>query len=200
MSCHEENEFFQPDMTIYNGSNCGCYAHEEYCECDCRRCCQMPCYQECNICEQQMKYLIAQLIEFYPTSTFVFTMKDVTTTTGVPTDISDECNSGLLTVSMSEGTAYVNICKIAYISIAGAGYNNSTEYMRSPYCASCRGCEESVRDYFDIDQNVLVTIAGNTLDSATVKATAPGIVALQTTTAIVFASVCAIDRIVPIDD
>lgn len=192
MSCHDENEMFEPGMNIYHGSNCDCYEHENCCGC-----CKTPAYQTCDICEQQMKYIIAQLITLYPTSTFVFTMKDGTTITGTPRSITDACNRGLLAVTINGGTTYVNICNIAYVSIAGATYSSSILYMPSPYCTSCRGCQESVRDFFTVGQVVSITIAGDTISTATVLAVSSGVVALSTSASLIFASICEIDSIVP---
>lgn len=192
MSCHDENDMYEPDMNIYHGSKCDCYEHEDCCDC-----CTTPAYQACNICEQQMKYIVAQLITLYPTSTFVFTMKDGTTITGSPISITDPCNRGLLAVVTTEVIVYVNICNIAYVSIAGATYSSSILYMASPYCTSCRGCQESVRDFFTVGQTVTITIAGDTISSATVLAVASGVVVLSTSASLIFASICEIDSIVP---
>jgi len=208
---HCSSDDFQPEMTIYNGSNCidhCCFEdceedrHERKCECCCCCCCPytpIPIDDCCSICEQQMKFVLEQLIRLYPGRIFEFNLGNEVTAIGVPDLIVSDLNKGLVKISCVilgvSFNEYVSICKIASIRIPLSIYNRDICYLPAPISPSICGCEESIRDELRVGTPVLITAGGKNLGPSVVIANKFGIVALLTGLSIQFVSTCKIETI-----
>ncbi len=199
MSCHDENGMFEPEMTVYHGSNCDYYAHDEFCCDGCKDSCTKGA-PKCNICELQMKNLLAQLITLYPTTAFSFTMQDGTIITGTPTGMLDPYNNGIVVVTSSgDPTEYVNVCQIARVELLSATYNTQITYVSGCLCPTCSGCDESIRSLISVGEIICIP-RGVPITGATVVAVAPGIIALDSGANLWFVSTCHMDSFTIIDN
>ena len=204
---HCSPDDFEPEMTIYHGSNCQNHHEEEHhedrkCECCCGCCCPfspIPIDECCSICEQQMKFVLEQLIRLYPGRIFEFTLEDGVTAIGIPDLIITEENKGLVRINCVvlgvRFIEYVSICKIVSIKLIIAIYNNDIRYLPSPISPSCCGCEESIRSVLPVGAPVLITAGGENLGPSIVRANHVGIVVLRTGANLQFVSTCKIDKI-----
>lgn len=183
--------FCEPKMTIYHGSSCSGFLEDDddCCECCCCCCCPIPRMDEFSICEQQMKYVLAQLISLYPGKTFVFNIEgNAAAVTGVPTALVSPINKGLLRVNTGAATVYVNVCSIASFRIIDAEYNPALRYLPASPDAPVEGSESSLRSILRV--GVVATIAAGTaaLPTGTVVASEFGVAAIKVGDDLVFVS------------
>ena len=205
--CCRKNNNFEPTMVCYHGSNCNNYAHHEdhhHCHNECCCCCcpyiPMPIEDRCSLCEQQMKFVLSQLINLYPTNTFYFNMEDGSGAQGTPDFLYTPRNKGLLRLNcigedQTRFNQYINICKIASFRIDNPIYNPSINYLPGPVGPTKCGCEESIRSLLNVDDIVGINAGGKFLGVSTVKANEFGIVAVKTGTNIQFISSCKIEKL-----
>lgn len=200
MSCCRSNSICEPRMTVYQGSSCNNYAHVENnggcCCCPIR---PLPICDGCNLCDQQIKFILGELISLYPTSIFTVTLEDGSTATGTPNSLFTDINKGLLVLNVTEGgiihQEYLNICKIAAIRIAAATYVPSMVYLPAPPTPVRCGCEESIRTLLSAGDVVVINTAGQALPQSTVLASQFCVVAMTTGTDLIFVASSNIEKI-----
>jgi len=194
--CGREN--FEPKMTVYCGDNCHqnchCTCHDRQCGCGgCCGYCPIPISSCCNICEQQMKNVLAQLITLYPATPFAFLLEGGQTISGTPIGIIDTYNKGLIRISGGATTpviSYVNICKICQILISGVTYNEAITYLPKPFYPSKCGCEESIREMLPVGTTATINLNGTELPASEVVASEVGIFAITAAGNLRFISTC----------
>ncbi len=199
--CCNKNNGFEPEMTIYNGSNCDCYAHHEEESCGCNSCCgycSIPVDNNCNLCEQQMKFVLSQLVTLYEGFTFDVNLGNGVTSRGIPDGLYTECNKGLLVLITQEEPfvqrEYVNICEIASIRIFSATYDDTINFLCPPFCQSRCGCEGSIRCRIQEGDVVDIVTGGVDLGGSVVLENKLGLIVLQSGTDIQFVSSCKIQK------
>lgn len=139
-------------------------------------------------CVQQMRNIIQQIIEFYPTDNIVVVMESGNNVTGRPLSLlpgpNDNPNSGLLQLTNAQGVLQeaVSICRIASIRITSAVYNNDITYLPTPtpVPTGCDAdCQAAVRAYLPVGTpNVSINAGGQTVGSGTVLRSEYGILVL----------------------
>ncbi|MPN26450.1 hypothetical protein SDC9_173875 [bioreactor metagenome] len=120
------------------------------------------------ICEQQMYYVLNQIITKYPNRVIIINMEDGGSEEGIPTGFyptpSSTVNPGLLILD----SGVVNLCKIASFKITGVVYDTSIEYLPVPTepeegCGF--DCEAAIRNYLTVGENVQISAGGQTVSN-----------------------------------
>ena len=162
----------------------------------------MPLTDCCSICEQQMKYVIDQLVTLYPEKTFDFILEDGGTASGTPHSILTDINKGVFCIECTQVTTggsstqeYINIGKIASFTINNAGYNTEINYIPAPLPPIRCGCEESLRSILTENTNVKISLAGTSLEVGKVIKNEFGIVVIETGDNIQFVATCKIEKV-----
>ncbi len=119
------------------------------------------------ICEQQMKYVISQLITKYPSKTATVNVESGGSVSGLLSSVYPTYdNGGLLVLSNSSDKTkkMVQLCRIASISISGANYDDTITYLPTPSDLStdCQtNCEEAVRQALPVGTEKVNLKLGN---------------------------------------
>ena len=110
-------------------------------------------------CVDQMRHVLQQLIEFYPSDTVIVAMESGNNVSGhlgslLPAPNSNP-NAGLLQLVNTQGTPEeaVSLCRIASVRITSATYNSDITYLPAPTPApsGCGAdCEAAVRAYLPV--------------------------------------------------
>ena len=197
-----ENNFFEPEMTIYHGSNCGDEIRRCRPPCCCPPCCPPPCCPPpcppaCTcVCELQLKHVLAQLITLYPDKQFEFTLEDGGVVTGIPEAIVTVENQGLIKMKRNSQAAfveYVNICKIAFFKICSAQYNSNITYLLVTVPLTSCGCAQSIFATVKLSDNIQFNAAGKNTGNNPVMINQYGIVVQTNYTDLIFVSTCQVE-------
>ncbi len=173
------NNYFDPPMTVYDMNGC-----PECCDC----CCggfAPTCSGACP-CFLQMKNIIRQLIDLYPTNTVSIIFEDGGTVNGRPGSLfspdGSESTAGLFLLEDSAGavTFAASICKIASIRVVDGTYNPNIHYL-TPSVSGCEeDCIRSWQAYLPVGaQDVTITGSGLSFGTGTVRASERGIIVLE---------------------
>ena len=129
-------------------------------------------------CAAQMRHIIQQIIQLYPTDTVVVAMESGNNASGRPGALlpapNGNPNAGLFQLLNAQGVPQeaVSICRIASIRVAGAAYNASMSYLPTPSpCPSgCDAdCEAAVRAYLPVGASAVgINAGGQTVAMGTV--------------------------------
>ena len=158
-----------------------------------------PCCDCCNICEQQIKYVLEQLIEKYANDNWVINMEEGNNVSGSPTELTTEKNQGVLKLEESGSspkTEYVNVCKIASIQITSADYDTTIQYLPDPKEESYCGCADSILAKFNevVDgETVNINVGGQSTGESTLLENHIGMVVLERGNNVIFVNACKIN-------
>lgn len=139
-------------------------------------------------CVQQMRNIIRQIIEYYPTDTITVVMDNGSRASGRPGALfpapNTNPNSGLfqLTDSQCAVLKAVSLSHIAAIKVLGAFYNNAITYLSEPIPApeGCAAdCQAAVRSYLPVGTAcVSIDSGGQTVAQGSVLKNEYGILVL----------------------
>ena len=162
--------------------------------------CKPCCCDCCNICEQQLKYVLNQLIEKYPDDNWVINLEEARSIPGTPVSLCTEKNQGLLCFDEEDGEGskreYVNVCKIASITITSADYDPTIQYLPDPKEESYCGCADSVLAKLNevvTGETVNINVGGQSTGECTLLQNHIGIVALKNDGSLIFVNSCMIN-------
>jgi hypothetical protein len=124
-------------------------------------------------CIEQMKNVLTQLTQLYPTSTVVVTTETGSTTSGRLNGLIVTPYDGLLELVNASGAvqARVSVCRIAGLSISGVSYIDEISYNPppDPLPTDCGAdCERSIRETYPVGTNVNITAGGTNIAGGTI--------------------------------
>ncbi|BDF71940.1 hypothetical protein CE91St41_29210 [Oscillospiraceae bacterium] len=129
-------------------------------------------------CVAQMRNILAQIIQYYPTDTVVVSMESGNNASGRPGALlpapDTNPNAGLFQLTNAQGVVQeaVSICRIASIRVTSDTYNNNITYLPAPVPApeGCDAdCQAAVRDYLPVGTpGVSINAGGQTVGRGTV--------------------------------
>lgn len=139
-------------------------------------------------CVAQMRNVLQQIIQLYPTDNIVVSMESGDNASGRPGSLlpapNTNPNAGLLQLTNSQGVAQeaVSICRIASVRITSATYNDAITYLPAPTptptdCGA--DCEAAVRSYLPVGTaGASIKAGGQTVGQGTVLVNEFGILVL----------------------
>jgi len=138
----------------------------------------------CCLCEQQIKYIMEQLIDIYRNQTFDFFLEDGTSIRCVPVAITDNFNKSLLLVRTNntaepENNQYINLCRIKYLKISDAQYASNIKYLTGPISKELTGCSCSIETILKSSNEIMIDYNFEDNTFGVIKAVNFGIVAIQ---------------------
>jgi hypothetical protein len=147
----------------------------------------------------QLKNIIAQIILLYPSCTCQFSSEDGLVVSGTIVSMFDPSEEGFLEVSVTTGTEssieYLNIRKLAAITVLNADYNSAITYLTQMPGAPLLEGNRSAEILLSVGKIVVIGVNSGNLEQATVVAVSHGIVALESSDDVIFVNTSEIDRI-----
>ena len=125
-------------------------------------------------CTEQMRNVLQQIIQLYPTDNIVVAMESGNNASGRPGSLLPATNPSLLQLTNNQGVAQeaVSLCRIVSVRITSATYNNSITYLPAPSPAptGCGAdCQNAVRSYLPAGTTgVSIKSGGQTVAQGTV--------------------------------
>ena len=139
-------------------------------------------------CVEQMRNLIRQLIQLYPTENVIVSMESGNNASGRLGSLlpgpNTNPNAGLLQLVNAQGVAQeaLSLCRIAAIRLTSATYNNAITYLPAPVPAptGCDAdCEAAVRSDLPVGTtSVSINAGGQTVANGTVLRNEFGLVVI----------------------
>ena len=127
------------------------------------------------VCVQQMRNILQQIIQLYPTDNIVVDMESGNNSSGrAGSLIPAGSSAGLLQLVNNQGVPQeaIDICRIAAVRIAGGTYNDAITYLPEPTPAptGCDAeCEAAIRAYLPVGTTgVSINSGGQTVGNGTV--------------------------------
>ena len=139
-------------------------------------------------CVAQMRNVLQQIIQLYPTDNIVVSMESGDNASGRPGSLlpapNTNPNAGLLQLTNNQGVAQeaVSICRIASVRITSTTYNDAITYLPAPTptptgCGA--DCEAAVRSYLPVGTaGASIKAGGQTVGQGTVLVNEFGILVL----------------------
>ena len=135
-----------------------------------------------------MRNVLAQIIAKYPEKTVVVNLEDGGSASGRAYSLipaaSTAASGGLLLLANSQGVVQeaVSICKIAFVSISGAAYDNTITYnsLPNPIPGGCESeCQAAIASYIPTGtENVMINAGGKSTGQGNVIKSVYGMIVL----------------------
>ena len=139
-------------------------------------------------CVQQMRNILQQIIQLYPTDNVIVAMESGNNASGRPGSLlpapDTNPNSGLFQLTNAQGVPQeaLSICRIASVRVTSAEYNNAITYLPAPTPAptGCDAdCQAAIRAYLPVGTaGVDINAGGQTVAQGTVLRNEFGVLVL----------------------